>query len=1007
MLKWLDGLFDSNEREVKRLQPLVAKINSLEPDFQRLTDAELRAKTDEFKARYQDKNKLDDLLPEAFAAVREAGRRTIGQRHFDVQLMGGMVLHQGRIAEMRTGEGKTLVATLPLYLNAITGEGCHLVTVNDYLAKRDCHWMGPIFHALGLKVASIQHEASFQYDPEHEAEDQRWRRLKPVSRKQAYQADITYGTNNEFGFDYLRDNMVVDLSQCAQRPLNYAIVDEVDYILIDEARTPLIISGAAEESAQKYQTFARLVPSLVKDTDYAVDLKDRAVSLNDGGVVKIEGLLRKEGLLKSPDLYDPSNYALTHYLDSALKAHVLFRRDKDYVVKNGEVIIVDEFTGRMMPGRRYSEGLHQAIEAKERVKVQRETVTLATITFQNYFRLYQKLAGMTGTAATEAEEFSKIYKLEVVAIPTHRDMIRKEYPDQIYGTEEAKFKAVCNEVEKLRAGGRPVLIGTTSIETSERLSDMLMRRGITHEVLNAKLHEKEAYVIAQAGTIRHKGVSPPDDLSSDEWGPGVVTVATNMAGRGVDIILGGSPTDYSSFEDIHDYIFKQLQELYPDILGGEATEEWLRSHKKAVEDIERQRKAKMDELRQVAGEIAGETEKLRGDDRESSATLERLLERKRELGNSLEHLIGAYQSEFEQLLREAEERVREKTSGNRALPQFDLGVFIEWFRRHVKVVSLGGLHVIGTERHEARRIDNQLRGRAGRQGDPGSSRFYVSMEDDIVKRFGGDRVKGLMEWAGMGEEDKPLEMSMVNKVIENAQVKVEGYHFEVRKHLVDYDDVVNKHREIIYGERKQILSNADLKANIQSMIREEIHELVCVYLDKEQSNVAGLLEDVKRITPVVPPDMTPQALAGVRPEEIEARLIQSAESLYDYKEKEVGEDDMRMLERLVMLRVLDSLWTEHLTMMDHMRQGIGLQAVGHSDPLVAYKKEGHALFQSLMANIRHDLVHLIYNANIVKKEPSQQTAASKRHAAPTDKETGRNDPCPCGSGKKYKKCCGK
>ncbi|HWR69700.1 MAG TPA: preprotein translocase subunit SecA [Dehalococcoidia bacterium] len=860
MLKWLDGLLDSNEREIKRLQPLVTKINSLEPDFQRLTNAELRAKTDHFKARYQDKKKLDDLLPEAFAAVREAGRRTIGQRHFDVQLMGGMVLHQGKIAEMKTGEGKTLVATLPLYLNAITGEGCHLVTVNDYLAKRDCQWMGPIFHALGMSVATIQHEASFQYDPEHEAEDQRWRRLKPVSRKQAYQADITYGTNNEFGFDYLRDNMVVDLSQCAQRPLNFGIVDEVDYILIDEARTPLIISGAAEESAQKYQTFARLVPSLVKDTDYTVDLKDRAVSITDSGIGKMESALKKEGLLKSPDLYDPSNYALTHYLDSALKAHVLFRRDKDYVVKNGEVIIVDEFTGRMMPGRRYSEGLHQAIEAKERVKVQRESVTLATITFQNYFRLYQKLAGMTGTAATEAEEFAKIYKLEVVAIPTNRDMIREDYPDQIYATEEAKFKAVCNEVEEFHAKGRPVLIGTASIETSERLSDMLMRRGIKHEVLNAKLHEKEAYIIAQAGK------------------PGVVTVATNMAGRGVDIILGGNP----------------------------------------------------------------------------------------------------------------EERPKE-----------------EWQPDHDKVMALGGLHVIGTERHEARRIDNQLRGRAGRQGDPGSSRFYVSMEDDIVKRFGGDKVKGLMEWGGMGEEDRPLELSMFNKVIENAQVKVEGYHFEVRKHLVDYDDVVNKHREVIYGERKRILSGADLKANIQSLIREEIQELVSVHLDKEQSDVAGLLEDMKRVMPALPPDMTPQALASVRPEEIESKLVKSAESLYDIKEKELGEENMRLLERLVMLRVLDSLWTEHLTMMDHMRQGIGLQAVGHSDPLVAYKKEGHALFQSLTANIRHDLVHLIYNANIVKKEPSQQTAASKRHAAPVDKETGRNDPCPCGSGKKYKKCCGK
>ncbi len=860
MLKWLDGLLDSNEREIKRLQPLVARINSLEPDFQRLTDAELAARTDQFRARYQDKKKLDDLLPEAFAAVREAGRRTIGLRHFDVQLMGGMVLHHGRIAEMMTGEGKTLVATLPLYLNALTGQGCHLVTVNDYLAKRDCQWMGAIYSALGLTVATIQHEASFQYDPQHEGEDQRWRRLKPISRRQAYQADITYGTNNEFGFDYLRDNMVVDLAHRVQRPLNYAIVDEVDYILIDEARTPLIISGAAEESAQKYQTFARLVPGLVKDTDYTVDLKDRAVSITDEGIGKMEAMLRREGLLKSPDLYDPSNYALTHYLDSALKAHVLFRRDKDYVVKNGEVIIVDEFTGRMMPGRRYSEGLHQAIEAKEKVKVQRETVTLATITFQNYFRLYQKLAGMTGTASTEAEEFAKIYKLEVVAIPPNRTMVREDYPDQIYSTEEAKFKAVCHEVEEFHKEGRPVLIGTTSIETSERLSDMLMRRGITHEVLNAKLHEKEAYIIAQAGK------------------PGVVTVATNMAGRGVDIILGGNPEERP----------------------GEA-----------------------------------------------------------------------------------------------------------WQPDHDRVMALGGLHVIGTERHEARRIDNQLRGRAGRQGDPGSSRFYVSMEDDVVKRFGGDRVKGIMEWAGLGEEDMPLEHSMANKLIENAQVKVEGYHFEVRKHLVDYDDVVNKHREVIYGERKRILDSPNLKESIQPLIREEIGELVAAAFDKEQSDVDGLLEDMKRILPVMPPEITAQALAGVRPEEVETRLVKAAESAYDAKETELGAENMRILERLVMLRVLDNLWTEHLTMMDHMRQGIGLQSVGQRDPLVAYKKEGHALFQSLTSNIRHDVVRVIYNASIVKREPSQQTAASKRHAAPANKETGRNDPCPCGSGKKYKKCCGK
>jgi preprotein translocase subunit SecA len=1012
MLKWLDGLFDSNEREIKRLLPLVDKINSLEPDFQRLTDAELRAKTDEFKASYQDKEKLDDLLPEAFAAVREAGRRTIGQRHFDVQLMGGMVLHQGKIAEMRTGEGKTLVATLPLYLNGITGQGCHLVTVNDYLAKRDCQWMGPIFHALGLSVATIQHEASFQYDPDHEAEDQRWRRLKPISRKQAYQADITYGTNNEFGFDYLRDNMVVDLNQCAQRPLNYAIVDEVDYILIDEARTPLIISGAAEESAQKYQTFARLVPSLVKDTDYTVDLKDRAVSITDGGIVKMEGLLRKEGLLKSPDLYDPSNYALTHYMDSALKAHVLFRRDKDYVVKSGEVIIVDEFTGRMMPGRRYSEGLHQSIEAKERVKVQRETVTLATITFQNYFRLYEKLAGMTGTAATEAEEFAKIYKLEVVAIPTNREMIREDCTDQIFSTEEAKFKAVCNEVEGFHAEQRPVLIGTTSIETSERLSDMLMRKGVTHEVLNAKLHEKEAFIIAQAGK------------------PGAVTVATNMAGRGVDIILGGEPPNYIPYEDVNEYILKETLDLIHQgvsFLGEQgAFKGWT---KELVENLNQTRDAIVIQQGAIVKRQRDYAEASTEQDApRSSEIMEDIKQQEQALQKSLERYQSLIEEQARQIEKELEECVskdgkptipqkiralidtKEKArQGKRTIGQILLEErkrFLDWLENHKRVMALGGLHVIGTERHEARRIDNQLRGRAGRQGDRGSSRFYVSLEDDIVKRFGGDRVKSLMEWAGLGE-DKPLENSMVNKVIENAQVKVEGYHFEVRKHLVDYDDVVNKHREVIYGERKEILSGADLKANIQSMIREEIQELVAIYFDKEQSNVEGLLEEMKRIMPELPSDMNPQALAGVRPEEIESRLIELAESQYELKEKEQGEENMRMLERLVMLRVLDNLWTEHLTMMDHMRQGIGLQAVGHSDPLVAYKKEGHALFQSLMANIRHDLVHLIYNANIVKKEPSQQTAASKRHEAPTNKETGRNDPCPCGSGKKYKKCCGK
>jgi len=620
MFKFLGSLMDSNEKEIKRFDPIVARINALEPEFEALSDVQLRHKGEEFRARLEKGDSLDELLPEAFAAVREAAKRTLGQRHFDVQLMGGIVLHQGRIAEMKTGEGKTLVATLPIYLNALLDKGVHVVTVNDYLAKRDCHWMGPIHHALGLSVASIQHEASFLFDPDYESDDPAWRHLKPVNRRQAYEADVTYGTNNEFGFDYLRDNMVVDLSQCAQRPPYYAIVDEVDYILIDEARTPLIISGAQETNvAQNYHTFAKLAPRLRQgeDEDYEVDERDRAVKLTDKGHTKVARVLN------IPDFWEnPEHSHLRYYLDSALKAHVIYRRDRDYVVKDGEVIIVDEFTGRMMPGRRYSEGLHQAIEAKEGVAVQQENITMATITFQNYFRLYEKLAGMTGTAVTEAEEFHKIYKLEAVVIPTNESMIRVDYPDQVYQNEEAKFRAVVREIEGLHAEGRPTLVGTVSIEKSEHLSDMLKRKGIPHQVLNAKHHEKEAVIIAQAGQ------------------PGAVTVATNMAGRGVDIILGGTPE---------------------------------------VQD----------------------------------------------------------------------ER--------------------EWQEKHDRVKELGGLHVIGTDRHEA-----QLRGRSGRQGDLGSSRFYVSLEDDVVRRFGGDRVKGLMERFHL-DEDVPIEHSIVNKAIENAQTKIEGY----------------------------------------------------------------------------------------------------------------------------------------------------------------------------------------------------------------------------------------
>lgn len=864
MFDWLDSLLDSNEKELKRLKPTVSHINSLEPDFQKLSDAELRAKTDEFRARLGNGESLDELLPEAYAAVREAAKRTIGQRHFDVQLMGGIVLHQGKIAEMKTGEGKTLVATLPLYLNALTGQGCHLVTVNDYLAKRDCHWMGPIYHALGVSVACIgaqqsagQLGPSYIYDPDYQSEDKKWTFLHPVTRRQAYEADITYGTNNEFGFDYLRDNMVVDLSQCVQRSLSYAIVDEVDNILIDEARTPLIISGSAEEATEKYYTFARLVSRLTKDEDYAIDERTRTVSLTDAGITKIERGLRNEGLLKAPNLYDPSNYLLTQYLESALKAHALFKRDRDYVVKDGQVIIVDEFTGRLMFGRRYSEGLHQAIEAKERVKIQRESVTLATITFQNYFRLYQKLAGMTGTAATEAEEFHKIYKLEVVVIPTNKPLVRTEYPDQIYKDEKAKFGAVAREIEQLHSQGRPVLIGTTSIEKSEYLGNLLDRKGIPHQLLNAKNHEKEAGIIAQAGRL------------------GAVTVATHMAGRGVDIILGGNPE-------------------------GRNQEEWLEEHN--------------------------------------------------------------------------------------------------------KVVELGGLHVIGTEHHEARRIDNQLRGRAGRQGDPGSSRFYASLEDEIIRRFGGDRVKGLMQWAGM-DENTPIEHPVVTKAIANAQVQTESYHFDIRKHLVEYDDVVNKHREVIYAERRKILSGADLKANIMSMVQDEIQSLVNGHFrdDSAEPDLSDLLDQVSTIFPL-PPEFRSDGLSQLSSKQVAEKLSDYAVELYNQREQEIGTDSMRIVERLVMLRVIDRSWMEHLTAMEHMRQGIGLQAVGQQQPLVAYKREGHTLFQCLLSNIQHDVVRDIYHVSISKETPGRRQAAK---AAVAGKKVGRNDPCPCGSGKKYKNCCGR
>jgi len=884
---------DANERELKRLEPIVEEINALESKFEGLTDEELRDKTTEFKGRLYAGETMDELIPEAFAAVREASKRTIGLRHFDVQLMGGVVLHQGKVAEMKTGEGKTLVATLSLYLNGLEGKGAHLVTVNDYLAKRDTQWMGPIYRMLGLSVGCIQslaadpERSSFLFDPHHPATDERLLNLRPVSRQEAYAADITYGTNNEFGFDYLRDNMVWDLSQCAQRGHHYAIVDEVDYILIDEARTPLIISGPAEESGENYLRFARLIPRLRPEEDYTVDEKARIVTPSEDGISKMESWLGID------NLYSPEHYELTPYLDQALRARVLFKRDRDYIVKDGQVIIVDEFTGRLMYGRRYSEGLHQAIEAKEGVPIQRESLTLATITFQNYFRMYEKLAGMTGTAATEAEELDKIYGLDVMVIPTHKPMIRLDQPDFVYKTERAKFRAAVKEIEELHKKGQPVLVGTIFIEKSEGLSDLLRRKGIPHQVLNAKHHEKEAHIIAQAGRS------------------GAVTIATNMAGRGVDILLGGNP-----------------EELARDML-----------RKRGVE------------------------------------------------------LTEITEEQWEEALREA-------------------GAICEEDKE--RVLALGGLHLLGTERHEARRIDNQLRGRSGRQGDPGSSRFYVSLEDDLMRRFGGSTVAGLMDRLGV-EEDIPIEHNLVSKSIENAQIKVEGYNFDIRKHLLEYDDVINKQRQLIYDQRRKILSEESLRPIIMDMVSEELGNLVGVYTagHPEEWDLEGLFNAARTILPL-PPNFTPRRWEGLSSGEIEEDLLESAERYYDEKERRLGRELISRVERLVLLRVVDNLWIRHLTALDELRQGVGLRAFGQRDPLVEFKTEAYGMFQALMANIRQDVARLIYHAEVVR-QPAPRPMREVREAgarpsgrkpvATAKEKVGRNDPCPCGSGKKYKHCC--
>ncbi len=883
----------SNERVVKRLSPVAEAVNDLEAETAALDNPSLRAKTDEFRHRLERGETPDDLLPEAFAVVREAARRAIGLRHFDVQIVGGVVLHQGRIAEMKTGEGKTLVATLAAYLNALGDGGVHVVTVNDYLARRDAAWMGAVYHLLGMTTTALQNQGALAFRPGKDNENgaEAAEVMTPCSRQEAYRADITYGTNAEFGFDYLRDNMVAELDKRVQRPLSYAIVDEVDNILIDEARTPLIISGPAQDSPSDYQKFSKLVPQLSAETDFTVDEKHRAVSLS------AEGIDRMERLLRIKDLYGEDNLRTVAFVENALKARVLFERDRDYVVKDGEVVIVDEFTGRLMPGRRYSEGLHQALEAKEGLRVQRESITYATITLQNYFRLYEKLAGMTGTAATEAEEFWKIYKLDVVVIPPNRANARTDGSDLIYSTEQGKWRAVVDEIEDRHRAGQPVLVGTVDIAKSEHLSDMLKRRRVRHEVLNAKHHEREAQIVAEAGR------------------PGAVTVATNMAGRGTDIILGGSPDSRSEGE---------------------------------------------------------------------------------------------------------------------------------WRRDHERVVDAGGLHVIGTERHEARRIDNQLRGRSARQGDPGSTRFYVSLEDDLMRRFAGDRIKSIMTWTGI-DEDTPLENKMITKTIENAQVKVEAHHFDTRKHLVDYDDVVNTHREVIYEERDKVLKGADIKANILKMVETEISEIVSSHvggLSPQEWDPEPMIKELGAILPLDRREAEADGLYRASSEEIEQRFVDIARRTYEGRETELTPELMRVIERHVMLRVIDMNWVQHLTSIEHLRQGIGLYAYGQRDPLVMYKKEARDHFDDLLAKIRHDVVHAIYHmapvpaGTAARPGATNGAQASGPGAAPArlkaaraaresrsvmagvvgdhgrgapgsgGGKVGRNQRCPCGSGKKYKRCHG-
>ncbi len=875
-----------NDRDLKQIAPVVQRINDLEAEMARRSDVELAGLTPKFRERLANGETLDDILPEAFAAVREVGKRALNMRHFDVQLIGGVVLHRGRIAEMKTGEGKTLVATLPAYLNALEGKGVHIVTVNDYLAGRDAEWMGKIYRALGLTVGCIQHP------------------LTDEERKTAYAYDITYGTNNELGFDYLRDNMKYELKDCVQREFNFAIVDEVDSILIDEARTPLIISGPAEESTDKYYKVDRIVPRLRRDIDYQVDEKARTVNLTEEGVEKAEKLLNVG------NLFEPQNMDWVHHTYQALKAHLLFKRDVDYMVKDGEVVIVDEFTGRLMPGRRYSDGLHQALEAKENVKIERENQTLATITFQNYFRMYKKLAGMTGTAETEAEEFYKIYKLEVNVIPTNRTLIRTEFPDIIYRTEREKSNAVVEEIRDLYEKGRPVLVGTISIEKSEKLSILLKRQGIPHVVLNAKYHAKEAEIVAQAG--RRKAV----------------TIATNMAGRGTDILLGGNPE------------FLTMQSL-------------------------------------------------------------------REKGLDASTMP---QEEYERI----------RNHWTEVCP-----------KEHDAVVGLGGLHILGTERHEARRIDNQLRGRSGRQGDPGSSRFYLSLEDDLMRIFASDRISGIMQSLGM-EEGVPIESKLITRQIERAQKQVEARNFEIRKHLLEYDDVMNKQREAIYAIRRELLEGADQREYVLELANDIMSDLLDRYTPRDKPVDTWDLEGLRvSAGNQFGFDMAQLGINGndVSYHELAGKLLAKVRTIYEDKEKRFGTEYIRFQERMFMLQVLDMQWKDHLYNLDHLKEGIGLRGYGQRDPLIEYKKESFDMFEELRTRIEEETIRFLYLFEPISREEQdarereredarrkaqkQQdlvySAGDSASAAPAKREmakVGRNDPCPCGSGKKFKKCHG-